>query len=309
MLPNTPLIPPPPPWYRRRWVKLTAIIVAAVVIVVAIVAAVLLFVWNSSPQKALLDATTYALETPGTYHVTAASTDITFTSDNQKYAASGTVYGVPLDVVVLGDTLYLKSSDPERLYDVFVNSSSTASVAPLAQNVLAAIKDRWISFNLFSSPVKSTGISATSCFVNGRDVLVHDGAARQQIAMTYLPHQFMTIATQNQSTYRVAFDGPKLSAFMTDIAKTNVYQSLPSCTQAIDPTHLPVPNGATATVTLNSKHILSSLILNDHGAQIAKVTAKYGAVPAITTPSNALSMDQLTNTVFQSLAKSFFGSD
>lgn len=290
-------------WYRQRWVKWTAVVVVALAVLAAIIAAAAFAIWNNSPQKALLDATNYALKTPGVYHFTSDVADIDFTANHQQYAVTGTIDGVQVDAVVLTSTLYLKSSDPQHMYDLFTGSSPDKTNS-LTKSLLKTVKNRWVEINMSSPPIKATGIDATNCWVAGKDVLANDDRARQEVLATYLTHQFMTVSPQGQATYHLAFDSAKLSSFLASLSETQAYQSVPVCSQTLNLSQVEVPSGMAATVTLTAdKHALSSIEFTDESGRPAKLTADYDKVPAVVIPADAVTLDELAGKVFQS----FFG--
>ena len=308
MPPEVPLVLVP--WYRHRWFKLTLIVIGVIALIAAILAAVVVIIWNASPEKALFDSASYALNTPGTYHVKASNTDIRLDVNGRQYAASGTLNGMQIDAVVNNSTLYIKSSDPQQLYTMFLASSVPGSLAPLVNSILPAFRDRWISVDLQNLSPKSANASAAQCGLDGKNILVADSNSRQQVATTYIMHQFLDIkssSSSGRSTYQVSIDDKKFNDFYDSFAKTGFYQSLTSCSQATSTSVSRSLQGVSLGLTVDqSSHQLKSLSINQSG-EVTDVTADYSAAPKITVPTGATSYDQISGTIVQSFLKSFLG--
>ncbi len=296
-------------WYRRRWFKVAIISLVATVILASLVIGVLFVKWNASPEKALFDASEHALKTPGTYQVKAKNIDIKVDVNGQKYAASGTVDGAKIDVVISSNTLYIKSPDLEKLYDMFLAESVPKLFQPQASSILPTLRDKWISMNLQSLPASSTTIANARCGFDGKEILAADNNSRQQVTGVYLAHPFLDINTSSLSPdatkYRLSVDDKKFSSFYESFSKTGFYQSLTGCPQTTATQNSSNLKDVVATVILTqSANQLKSFSVVRSGSTI-DVTADYSKAPTITAPTTAVSYEQISNNILQSYLRPF----
>ncbi|USN96948.1 MAG: hypothetical protein H6797_02025 [Candidatus Nomurabacteria bacterium] len=291
------------PWYRRRWARLSAVVFVGIAVVAVVMSIVMAITWNASAEKALLDATDYALKTPGTYHVQYGNlTNLTARVDGKKYAFDGTFDKTPVSIVIADGMLYAKSSDPQKLYETFVNpSKSSSAMSALLESILPNLKNHWISINLRTTS-SSSNIGGINCPLDIRDALTVD-SSRQQLIEVYAANPFLTVTRLNGSDYRVAIRSKKFSAFDKELVKSNVYQSLTSCPQENNLIKDNLLIGGSVVLKLSQDHKLQSMTATSKSVT-AKVTADYGAVAKIITPSDSVDVGQIIGSVIQSLFSS-----
>lgn len=292
------------PWYKRRWAAWAGIAATIVVLLAAIVSLIVLAVWNASPEKALLDAADYALKKPGTYQVRSGTgIDAIMRTDGSLYAVDGTLRGVPVSAVLDDATLYVKSADPKRLYDMFVGPSASKTATALFGSILPNLKNQWISFSLQNSSDSAAFLNNIRCFADTRDIMVaNDGRSRQQIQDTYLAHPFVTVTAKGGSRYQLVVDSKKSAAFQKAFSGTNASNALDSCGQIMILLSGEKIAGATMTVTLSeSRHILQTLSYGNKAAGAIEIAADYSKVDPITIPSNSIDISQIVGSLIESL--------
>jgi|GEM_PF-6738802 len=283
------------PWYRTRWFKWSAF-GAVLLAVIAIVAIAIFFaLWWNGPEKALLDAANYSLEHDGKYHVTSKQSDLTVLVGDDKYEIDGTYDGLQLNAVLSGRTLYVKSPDPAKLYQLLM--ATDASQIPTAvQTIADSVRNKWIAINLDTVTLQAASAQHLQCFVEEKDSIASDTNARSQWRSAYLAHRFLSVKTTQKTTattYDVSVDTKARQDFFAALLKTSFYQELTNCSQKTDILSSIEAVSPLASVTLTSKHVFESAIFDPQSASPTKITASYSNVPQIALPASSTSLDQL----------------
>jgi hypothetical protein len=265
-----------------------------------LIAITLLLLWRASPEKALLDAIDHARTTPGTYVVKAPDMDAIVTLNAQQFAVAGKLRNVPVEMIVSGSTVYMRSPSPENAYRAFM-SSPTAKISPIINEILSPLKDRWFMFNLQRVPTQSNDMMTVRCMLDAKDILMNDVVSRQQLGSTYVAHPFLSIKPGDssviQSTYNVAIDGSKRTEFYKTFTATGFYQSLTNCSEKTDPFQGMNFQGVSLTATVSQPdHILKTLQIHSDKSTTT-ITASYLSVPKINTPSDAVSLEDIANKI------------
>lgn len=310
-----PELPQPPtvvPWYRQRWFRIVLIIVGVMALIAAIVAATLAIVWNSRPEKALVDTATYALKTPGSYRVQSGSTNVTVEVNGQLYAARGTINDVPFEAVVNGNsTLYIKSSDIAKIYNLFMANSAPNAYAEIASRIASTFNNEWIQIDLANSPVNLPAVSNVSCGVASKNIFSTDSNSQQQIVGAYIEHPFFLIESSkssDQSSYQLSVDRQKFDAFTESFATNGLVNATASCTDSVDAIQQFLAADTTITVVVSEPtHQLKQLTLTTP-EKTSTVTADYSAAPIISIPTDAITIDQITSSAVQSVLLPFLRS-
>lgn len=294
----------------RRLVIIGIMVLLAVLLPITVVAAVLYMTWQTSPEKVLADAAAYAHVTPATYHVTSGTDDVTVRYDGTRLAATGVYGGLRFDSVINNRVAYVKTPTPEKLISAFTSDTLPASVQPLVNTVTKLVTNRWVSASFDQLPFgKAAGSNDVVCVQNADDQLTANANAANELAQTYMAHQFMHITTAKTGdtvAYDITFDVDKTKSFWDALEKTQYYQSL--STDCANVLHL--------ARTADMEHSAIRLVLDDktHAVQSAQITqphkqqvivaVTYGKQTAIAVPTDALSYDSITNGIWQSVFKS-----
>ena len=284
------------PWYRKRWFKRLAVVSILILAVVSIMAVAAAVIWQNSSERKLLDAANYAVKTPGVYHVTAQATDLNVTLRDQMYAASGTINGMPIDAIFYSGMMYVKSPQPEKLYDFFMGSGKAGQLSIIARVLAPTIANKWISVNLSNITLESQNAQMIQCLSQEKESISHNPNARSQWASTYLGHRFLAISANKKpltTTYQVSVNHKTRADFFASLQKTSFYQSLTTCSKDTDVLDSLGGISPAASVTLTNNHILQSMIIGPRSKNPVTVTANYKNVPSILVPTDAIGVEQL----------------
>ncbi len=287
---------PRPPFYRRRWFTVSIISILGVLLVMIIVALSLFFMWWNSPEKALIDVADYAARTPGSYTVTSHDTSLDVTIRDNEYAMSGTLSGVPLSAVLFGNTLWLKSSEFDKVYNLFMNDGKNAPMPPVIQSIIPLANGKWISINLQTFALSGKDTQASQCIFQERQTVAHDPNARRQWAMTYIKYRFLDVLTTKKptmTTYTVSINEKQRTGFFAALQKTGFYQSLTDCTKTTDILGNLSGDPIADITTKPGKRILQSLVIHPGGADRTTITARYTDVPQISLPTDTVNAEDL----------------
>jgi hypothetical protein len=284
------------PLYHRRWFRRT-LVAAGITIVLVLLGVFFFFVnWWNSPEKALLDAADYMVNTPGAYHITAKNTDLTVTMEDGKYAASGTFQNVAMNAVFYGSTLYVKSPQPDKLYGFFMGSDAS-TIPVVVKSILPTIQDKWVSINLNNMTLQSKNALTLQCIFQERDAIAHDPDARRQWGSIYLANRFMNIQTSTHpdaTDYQVSIDKSSRTNFFKNLLSSSFYQSLTNCSKDTDVFASATVPSPVAIVTLSAQeHILQKVVVDPHGTDPMTVVSNYGNLTPIVVPTNTISTDLL----------------
>lgn len=291
----------------RRLIIVACIILAAILLPITVVAIVLNMTWQASPEKALADALSHARTTPAVYHITGDTNDVTVRYDGSRLAASGVYSDVTFDSVIADKTGYIKTPTPDKLITKIMAGDVPASLQPLVATVAKLVTNRWVSVSLDKLPFSSsTGSNTTSCVLDANEELSVNTGATSELAQVYMQHPFMTItSTKNggTATYDVSFDANKIKSFWDAFEKTQYFQSLSTDCADIMQTLRALNVGQTALhITLDDKtHVLKTANVTLPNKQQLHIGATYRTPPAIVVPTDAISYDSITNSIWQSL--------
>lgn len=291
----------------RRLVIVLSIILLAILLPIAVVAIVLTMAWQTSPEKALADAITYARTSPAVYQVTGGTDAVTIRYDGTRLAAGGTYDAIAFDSVIDGKTGYIKTPTPEKLITKVMAGATPVTLQPLVSTVVKLVTNRWVSVSLDQLPFSgSPGTNTTSCALDANEELSVNANAAGELAQTYMQHSFMHIATTKSgdaATYAVTFDENKIKSFWDALEKTQYFQSLSTDCADIMQTLRGIPVGQMSLrVTLDNKaHTLKTADVTLPNKRQLHIAATYGAKPMITVPTDALAYDSITNSIWQSL--------
>jgi hypothetical protein len=283
------------PWYRMRWFKWLLVSVALVAVAIAAVATVFLAMWWNGPEKALLDATNYALAHDGQYHIASKQADINVTAGADNYAVEGTYHGLQFNAVLSGGLLYVKSPDPAKLYQLLMAANDT-SLPAATQTIADSVRNRWVSVNLNTVTLQSEGAQDILCVVEEKDSITSDPNARGQWRSAYLMHRFFNMQTTQHTdsmTYAISIDSKTRQDFFAALLKTSFYQGLKDCSQTTDILSSIKATSPLATVTMTAKHVFQSIVVDPHSSDPVTITASYSHVPQVSVPTDSISFDQL----------------
>lgn len=282
------------PWYRTRWFKRSLFGIVLLAIIAGGIAATVFTVWWNGPEKALLDAANYSLDHSGRYHVVAQKADVTVVVGEDKYSLEGTLDGVQLAAILDGSTLYVKSPEPVKLYQLLMGANGQLPAA--AQTIATTVRDKWVAVNRDTVTLQAAGAQKMQCMVEEKESIATDPHARGQWRSTYLAHRFLSVQMakkSNTTTYDVSVDTKTRQDFFAALLKTSFYQTLTNCSQTTDILSSIEGASPVAQVMLTSKHVFQSATLNPRGQDPVHITASYSDVPKIVVPTDAMSLDQL----------------
>lgn len=287
------------PLYRRRWFLWVVGAAAVLVIAAGITVFASFLAWRNSPESALLDATQYAMKTPGSYHISAHDVDLTVITGNQRYGLNGTVRGVPIAAVLYGGMLYVKSSQPDKLYGMLMNTQPNEQLQTAIQAIAQTLKDKWIMINLQNTKLQAGQAQGAQCLVQAKDSLANNPHAWNEVQSVYLTHRFVGASNAGGGAFNVSLDGARAGDFLNALFKTDFYHSLTDCASSTVPA-TGMLNNLQATVTLSPQRSLQSVTARSQGKTTAVLTASYKDVPAIDLPTDSVSLDQLVVRYLQS---------
>lgn len=283
------------PWYRMRWFKWLLASAVVLAVVIAAVATVFLTMWWNGPEKALLDATNYALAHDGQYHIASKQADINVTTGANDYAVDGTYDGLQFNAVLSGGLLYVKSSDPAKLYQLLMGAGDKGLPAA-TQAIADSVRNQWVSVDLNTVTLQAQGAQDTLCVVEEKDGITNDPNARSQWRSAYLMHRFFNMqATRHadSTTYVISIDSKTRQDFFAALLKTSFYQGLKDCSQTTDILSSIKATSPLANVTMAAKHVFQSITVDPHGSDPVTITASYSHVPQVNVPASSTSFDQL----------------
>jgi len=295
-------------WLRQHWPRVVFFVVGLVAIVFIGLAIVLFMAWRASPEKALSDAVQYAVDAPGSYSITMNGDAMTLATDGQRQSLKGTYRDMPFEAIVDGNVLYVKSSTPDKFASMFVPKSGLLpAVVPVINQVVASLKDRWVSMDTSKLPYIGTDTNNMKCLLNARSQLVTNRMAKGELADSYASNRFLDIQTKSttatEATYHVSLNEEKVNAFADKLSTTKFYQSLSSdCSGFVgDFKKLgSKPVGIDVTIT-KSEHRLKTIVMGD-----VHVAANDASVDTISIPKDAVAYDSLAMTVTESVFKSLW---
>lgn len=305
------------PWHSRRWLVVLVIFFAVASMVVVGVAAMAHLKWQSSPEKALLDALDYSAKTPATYKVTTQDVTAVVSYDGIRSAAQGTYKSIAFNAVVDGSTLYVKSSTPTELVRVFTPKNLPASMQPVVDAISKKITDRWVSVSLDSLPASSAyETQNVSCATAANSQLKANKEVKKELATLYTGNTFLAIqktaTTDKSHAYTIGIDNGLFDGFIKDFKGSKFYNSLKSeCARLVQSTtDLKARHGdVKADIMLSkSKNALQSLTLKTGTSSPLKVAVNYGSVGTINAPTDSLSYDSITNSVIQTVLQAYLNN-
>lgn len=263
--------------------------------------------WQSSPEKVLVDAATYARTTPGAYHIMTSNGDVTAHYDGKLLAASGTYSNMQFDSIIDGQTAYLKTATPDKLVALLGTDTVPVTLRPLVGAISQLIANRWMEVSLDQLPSTDT-TESTLCALDGNDQLTRNTDAVIQLIKVYMQHDFMKIKTEKSDGTQIlsiAFDNDKVKGFWDAMEKTQYYESLTtSCASLLKVLRSVDVSAVTATVSVDdTSHVLKTVQLVLPNKQQVRVVAAYGHEPAVSVPANTLSYETITNMIWQSALK------
>lgn len=293
---------PPKPLYRRRWFQLSVAVVGLLTIG-GIVAAIMVFgVWKNSPERALLGAARHVAVAPGSYRVVTDTLDVTIVSQDRRYGLSGTVNDMPIEAVLYGGMLYARSSQPEKLYELFVGTARQPNqqLQAIIQAVAPALKDKWVMINLNNVTGQSQQLRGAQCAAQLRNSLASP-AAWGQLQSVYMSHRFIqSVDRQGEdSAYSMTIDGEKLAGFWSAVQQSGFFRALIECEDMPKSIGTQSLQAKVSIKEVDSQFMLQSAVFSMKGKELATVTAEYAEVPAIETPKDSTSIDQLVVRILQ----------
>lgn len=305
------------PWHSKRWLVVLAVFFAIVSLVIVGVAATAHLKWQSSPEKALLDALDYSAKTPATYKVATKDIDAVVSYDGKRSAAKGTYKSIAFNAIVDGSTLYVKSSTPAELVRVFTPKNLPTSMQSVVDAITKRITDRWVSVSLDSLPSSSAyETQNVSCITTADTQLKANKEAKKELATLYAGNKFLAIektaTTDKSHAYTIGVDNALFDAFVGDLKTSKFYNSLKSeCARFVQSTtELKANHGAvTADIMLSkSKNALQSLTLKTGASDPVKVAVSYGSVGTINAPTDSISYNSITNGVIQTVLQAYLNN-
>lgn len=299
-----------PSWYDNKWVKIVGLVLGTLSVVVALGAVVLAIQWNSRPEKVMFEAIDYALKQPGSYHAISPTIDMHVAVDGRQYAVDATIDTVPLQAVVNGDVLYIKTPQPEQLVEKIVPASELASLKPIIGGIVSESKDKWLQVNLKNKSLDFPVFEQLNCALTTKGTLSSSDDTRKTVAGAYLKHPFLafrTTATGDTSvTYETTLSDQERQGFRDALWKTDVKQKLSECVE----TPIPVLENLKVTkLTMEIAkpvHKFQKLTLESEGNTVATVTADYTKKPTITIPDEVTNLDQVVGSVFSAIMQTYF---
>lgn len=296
-------------WPQTRRFKIIVISLVAVVTLVLLGILILYVRWQTSPEKAVLDAATYALHAPGTYHVTMQDSNFVVRVNEHKYGVEGKMSDTKFRAVVDRDMLYVNFDDPTMLYELATPSGASDGLQEAIKKALADTRNKWVMIDIDNLASLSDAGRKIECTLTSKRYAGDKERPDSQIFMTYLNNQFLTTQTMGSTsdtvTYRLDVDTAKLESFSRELTRTDFFRPLDDCQQ----TTVQGLTGDTYTLDVEmekSNQRLVSMVVHAGEAQVAEVTADYTSAPTITTPSEYIGIQKIVGKVLQYLAPSFF---
>lgn len=294
-------------WYMQHWVKLFGIALAVLTVFSVCVVLVASVVWSNSSEKALLDAAQYALDNPGEYTIEQGDKlDATLIVRGNSYKLDGTIDAVPLSAIVHNRVLYMSSSDPQLLYDVYLKNPKTSkTMNSLMKGVLPTLKNRWIRIDLDSDTIASTALGNITCLLDMRYAIGHGKGFKEYASEQYTENAFLDVRKTVRSTYRVTVDVKRMTAFQDAVSKgsnTGVFDNCPQLS-------LFVAGGNVKKIVVDisltdTNNVLKTIEYKGLYDKSTKISASYTDVEKISPPNDAVDISQMLSSILQS----FFGT-
>lgn len=293
----------PEPWYNKGWLKMFSIVIIALIVLGSVAIAVLSVIWNFSQQKALFDAVDYAIQNPGVYKVVAGPNKLDITANRQRYAVTGDFSGLKVDFVIVGNSMYVKTPDPNRLFESLVDQKVKGKLAKIKANLSKSMKNKWVKISLETPPIPSSFLSQINCATDAMDLLAHNPSAWSQLAFLFDQHKIFTVSSPVKSTYTAEFDGKQVDNFYDDLIQTSSYRSLDNCVGVITIELIEKLQGGGVTVALTQPgHYASTIDVEKDSEKVATIRAEYSGVPTVSVPQDAVSIDQIIIQIIDDLA-------
>lgn len=298
------------PWYRQKWVRFVGIVAAVALAVSAIAAAALFIVIRNSPQKVIADAVVYSLDSPGTYTIKSDTLDGRLWTKDERYRLAATYEGIPVDIISNANMLYLKTSEPQKLFDKIAETGSFGAMRPTIEKVIGTVQDKWLAINLQAKSVSLPMLDRAQCAIEVKQQLANTNT-RGEVTGLYMKENFIAIDTLSDTSgsarYRLslAADSMRAETFMTEIIQSRFYRSLDAC-QGWNKTSLNSLRNVSAEVMISKPmRQMTGLVLKGSDGQEARIEADYQTDFAIDIPKNTVDADQLVSGIVSSLLRSY----
>lgn len=295
------------PWYSSRWFRIVIVIVAAVSVIITFGIIIGFFIWNSKPEKVLLDALDHSLHQPGMYHIVSKTADINVWNDGRLTSADGIIDGVPMQAVSSANMLYVKSSNPSELFAKVAPGTSFGSAQAVVDRLIATLENKWIAIDLQRQTISSRALTAVQCVIDAKATLAKNQSVSRELAGVYAKNPFLAITTTQTTdadiTHDISIDSATEKRFATQLKQQRFAQTLGSCQQL--EAVLPVSSGR-ATVTISKPHhTLRKLTAKDMSGNATTITTDYGPVPKISIPKETTDISQVSGQIFSSMIQSY----
>ncbi|MCA9334580.1 hypothetical protein KC953_00380 [Candidatus Saccharibacteria bacterium] len=308
-----PQVPVPPPvipdvsddlGYMHRWVKRFGIALGVLAVFSICAVMIASVIWNDSSEKALLDATQYALDNPGKYTIQQGDKlDATLIVRGNSYKLDGKIDAVPLSAIVQNRVLYMSSSDPQLLYDTFLKNPKTSkAMNSLMKGFLPTLKNRWIRIDLDSDTNASTALGTITCLLDMRYAIGHGKGFNELAAQKYVENAFLNVRKTTHSTYRVTVDTGRMTTFQDAVSKGSNAGIFDNCPQLSSFVAGGKVNKIVVDVALtDTDNVLKTIEYKGLSDKSTKISASYTDVGKISPPKDAVDISQMLSSILQSI--------
>lgn len=304
-------------WHKRRWLVVLGIFFAVISMVVVGISVATYLAWQASPEKALLDAVEYSSKTPAEYRIVTDEFDVAVSYDGEHSAITGVYDNVKFNAVVDGSVVYIKSSTPKELVSLFAPKEIVEKYQSTVDAIVARITDRWVSMSLDRVPLgDDSDAKSISCWTSANAQLTTNKQAKKELASLYADNRFLAIdktaVTDKSNKFTVKIDHAKLDGFMTNLKKSDFFESLKSqCADTVQSLAgmAQKHTDASAEILLSkSKNALQKLTLEGVSDQPYGITARYGDVGKIVVPTDAITYESISNSILQTMVWSYLNN-
>lgn len=300
----TQLSQEPDPWYRKGWLKALTIVLGTLIILGSVAIAILSVAWNFSQHKALFDAADYAVSNPGKYYVDTGENILDIVANNERYAIAGKFSGLKVDMVIVGNSMYIKTPDPNGLFEALIDQNVRGKLAKIKADLSKSMKNKWVKISLETPPIPSTFLSQINCATDAISLMAHNTSALTQLGYVFDQHKIFDVSSPEKSTYLAEFNPDEVDGFYDDLIQTSTYKELENCAGVITIELFEKLRGGGLEVALTQPtHIASSIEVTKNDKKVATITTDYNDVPRVEVPQDAVSIDQLIIKILDELVE------
>lgn len=294
---------------KKRTVIITLV---AMLLLLATAASAYAYMWYQGPERIVMNAILNTVNAPTIGfdgNIVAQNTKVAISGrmidDKVTVAANGSTVirnqpvNLNADIAMFAGDTYIKSDQLDVLADAALGTSGNAVVTQSVATLKQKVNGRWVELDSNSSTLLSGGDQSSGCLIDFFQKVSASQASRLQVVDLYRQNPFIHTLQQSKDSqtgvYDLSIDLPKFVAFKAALKKTELHQSMVSCTNDTPILTEDEAVQLTLEVTIDMHHMrVSSLTINDLTKRATiTVGLSYDDIAAIQRPTDALVLSEL----------------